>query len=147
MTNNKDLNYIAECAESVGIHVDEHTAISIPFIADVMRKMREQSKSDEDFIRFPKGALKMRGEGYVVYNYDWLKENWQTELKVMGVEPSVQPKPKTGYWEWVQYDSNPEIGNFHCSECNFMPASFNWASKHLKYCPNCGAKMESEGKE
>ena len=62
--------------------------------------------------------------------------------------PSVNPQePKTGHWEWIKYDSNPEIGNFHCSECNFIPASFNWASKHLNYCPNCGAKMESEDKE
>ena len=49
----------------------------------------------EDYISFPKGTLKKRGKGYVVYNYAWLKENWQTELKVMGIEPSVQPiRPK-----------------------------------------------------
>lgn len=40
----------------------------------------------EDAISFPKGTLKKRGKGYVVYNPEWLKENWQTELKVMGVE-------------------------------------------------------------
>lgn len=107
MTNNKDLNYIAECAESVGIHVDEHTAISIPFIADVMQKMREQNNSNKDCISFPKGTLKKRGKGYVVYNYDWLKENWQTELKVMGIEPSVQPKQN----KWIPTSERmPEDG-------------------------------------
>lgn len=25
--------------------------------------------------------------------------------------PLVTPQPKTGHWEWVQYDSNPNIGN------------------------------------
>lgn len=40
----------------------------------------------EDAISFPKGTLKKRGKGYVVYNPEWLKENWRTELRVMGIE-------------------------------------------------------------
>ena len=40
----------------------------------------------EDCIKFPKGTLKKRGKGYVAYNYAWLKENWQTELKAMGID-------------------------------------------------------------
>lgn len=48
---------------------------------------------------------------------------------------------KTGRWIWVQYDSNPEIGNHHCSVCGFIPACFNLARKHLNYCPKCGADM------
>lgn len=51
---------------------------------------------------------------------------------------------KTGKWEWVQHDSNPELGNWNCSECGFIPASFNLAKKHLNYCPNCGARMVGE---
>lgn len=53
-------------------------------------------------------------------------------------------KERTGEWIWVQYDANPEIGNFHCSECNFIPACFNLAKRHLNYCPNCGARMKGE---
>ena len=49
---------------------------------------------------------------------------------------------RRGYWVWVQYDANPEIGHFHCSLCYFMLAAFNLARKHLNYCPNCGARME-----
>ena len=49
-----------------------------------------------------------------------------------------------GHWEWVQYDANPEIGNFHCSECRFIPASFNMAKEHLHFCPNCGAMMRGD---
>lgn len=62
-------------------------------------------------------------------------------LADLEVLPSAQ---KTGKWIWVQYDSNPEIGNWHCSVCRFMPASFNLAKKHLNYCPNCGAYMRGE---
>jgi len=50
---------------------------------------------------------------------------------------------KTGHWEWVQYESNPNIGNFHCSECRFIPLKIS------NYCSNCGCYMvktqESEG--
>lgn len=58
--------------------------------------------------------------------------------------PPVIPKAKAGRWEWVQYDANPEIGNFHCSECRYIPASFNMSAQKLNFCPNCGARMEVE---
>lgn len=39
--NEKALLYIKECAESVGIEIiDGKTAFSIPFIAEVMRRLR-----------------------------------------------------------------------------------------------------------
>lgn len=68
--------------------------------------------------------------------------------------PSVTPQPKTGHWEWVQYDSNPNIGNWHCSECRtiipHMPVETD-STPIYKWCPMCGAKMvepkESEDKE
>ena len=48
-----------------------------------------------------------------------------------------------GRWLWVPYDSsNPELGFFTCSNCGFQPAHFNMAKHHLKYCPDCGKKME-----
>ena len=52
--------------------------------------------------------------------------------------PSVTPKEKTGHWEYVQYDGNPNIGNLHCSECERI-AGFEY-----NFCPNCGARMVSE---
>ena len=52
-----------------------------------------------------------------------------------------------GEWVWVQYDANPEIGNYNCSKCRFIPAYFNMAKQHLKYCPECGAKMDGKDGE
>ena len=49
--------------------------------------------------------------------------------------PPVSPQPKEGYWEWNQYDSNPKIGNFHCSLCHIIGRAY------YDYCPGCGAKM------
>lgn len=73
------------------------------------------------------------------------------------LEPPVKPKsetvisqPKTGYWKWVTYDSaRPEIGNWHCSECNEIVSSGLIPHPLYKYhyCPNCGAKMEVDTDE
>ena len=66
---------------------------------------------------------------------------------------ALEQQPKTGHWEYVQYDYNPDIGNWHCSECRNIV--IECANKNEKggipiynFCPNCGAKMvESEDKE
>ena len=60
--------------------------------------------------------------------------------------PAVSTE-KTGRWEWVQYDGNPKIGNWHCSECNRIVCGAITAANPVyayKYCPNCGAKMGVE---
>jgi len=59
--------------------------------------------------------------------------------------PSATPQPKTGHWEWVQYDANPNIGNWHCSECScILRGETNGGPVRLpKYCPECGVKMEA----
>lgn len=69
-------------------------------------------------------------------------KTWE-EVKAL---PSVKPQQKTGHWEWVQYDSNPNIGNWHCSECRSVV--IECADKKskgdiplYKYCPQCGCRM------
>lgn len=49
--------------------------------------------------------------------------------------PPATPQPKVGYWEWMQYDGNPNIGNWHCSECHSIGRSY------FDFCPFCGTKM------
>ena len=58
--------------------------------------------------------------------------------------PSVTPHPKMGRWEYVQYDNNPNIGNWHCSECRGICTEMHSIEDAYNYCPNCGAKMEVE---
>ena len=63
------------------------------------------------------------------------KEFIEEELKRV---PSIQPKQKTGRWELaIGYDPKRRV---MCDQCRKM------AYEPSKYCPNCGAKMESEKK-
>lgn len=48
---------------------------------------------------------------------------------------------KVGRWEWNQYDSNPKIGNFHCSQCHGIGKAY------YDYCPYCGSRMTQEVEE
>lgn len=59
--------------------------------------------------------------------------------------PSVTPTRPTGKWEFVQYDYNPNIGNWHCSECMNIVTNKEGGIPKYEYCPSCGARMvESE---
>ena len=50
-------------------------------------------------------------------------------------------RPK-GKWEFVQYDGNPNIGNWHCSLCRHI--IFQKFKSTANYCPYCGADMRGE---
>lgn len=62
--------------------------------------------------------------------------------------PTVTAEPKKGHWEYVQYDGNPKIGNWHCSECRrvvfLLKSQKSGETPLYDYCPWCGARMESE---
>lgn len=66
---------------------------------------------------------------------------YNTQKKAIEDLPSIQPQPKTGHWEWVQYDSKPNFGNWHCSECRYiLCGAINGNLVRLpKYCPECGS--------
>ena len=55
--------------------------------------------------------------------------------------PSVLPKRLHATWDYVQYDANSRIGNYHCSNCR---AIFQCENMDFEYCPHCGAKMDKE---
>lgn len=66
---------------------------------------------------------------------------WNKDYKEIVEEiralPPVTPAEKVGQWEWNQYDSNPKIGNWHCSQCHGIGKSY------YDYCPYCKAKMSA----
>lgn len=74
----------------------------------------------------------------------YLTSTGMTPEQVMEIVEALKDR-QTGYWEWVQYDSNPNIGNWHCSECRtiipHMPEETD-NTPIYKWCPMCGAKMK-----
>ena len=53
------------------------------------------------------------------------------------IQPTVDAEPvKYGKWEWKKYPNGHET--WECSVCRSPMITRFW------YCPNCGAKMESE---
>ena len=71
------------------------------------------------------------------------------DLAIRALSP-VKQEPKTGHWEWEQYYYYPERGNWHCSECKCVVVECVGKNEKggiplYRYCPQCGAKIESEG--
>ena len=72
------------------------------------------------------------------FDYDALITICSKKLKNL---PSFQPKQKTGRWE---HDCGHFANRWICSQCGYK---FYFEKSEAKYCPNCGAKMESEEKQ
>lgn len=68
-------------------------------------------------------------------------------MTVTGIEqalnemPSIQPNQKTGRWE---HDGGHFANRWLCSQCGYK---FYFEKSEAKYCPNCGAKMESDNND
>ena len=52
---------------------------------------------------------------------------------------ALEQEPKAGHWS---HDGSHWKNRFICSECGYK-----LFDEPTNYCPNCGAKMESEDKE
>ena len=82
--------------------------------------------------------------GDTEYHYDKVMK--RVEAFDMAIK-ALKQETKIGHWEYVQYDSNPNIGNWHCSECRaiipHMPVETD-RTPIYKWCPMCGANMEVE---
>lgn len=66
---------------------------------------------------------------------------------VVALDMAIQAleERKTGRWEWVQYESKPNFGNWHCSVCRRIISGAMTMKNPVfsyKYCPECGARME-----
>ena len=63
------------------------------------------------------------------------------ELIKEWIEQIPGGQPKTGRWE---HDGGHFANRWICSQCGYK---FYFEKSEAKYCPNCGAKMESENKK
>lgn len=70
----------------------------------------------------------------------YYKENCCQLSKAHIMAIKALKEQETGEWEYIQYDANQNIGNWHCSKCRHI-ITMNIVP-YYKYCPYCGAKME-----
>ena len=85
------------------------------------------------------------GEVYVIHKCQPLFEMNKTICKRIKALPSVTAEPKTGHW--IEKDGFDGDVYYDCSECGESWTTIEgtpWQNG-MNYCPNCGARMESEG--
>ena len=72
-----------------------------------------------------------------LYDHEY-KKDIRKDIEAL---PSVTPAEKVGYWTKDVNDARElfDTVRYYCSACG------DWQGHgHCKYCPNCGARMESE---
>lgn len=90
--------------------------------------------------------------GEAIYELDWWKGIIQKgsmlylekrDVPILDMAIEALEEQKTGEWtrEWLPSTNGGCYEVFRCSECE---QAFNW---RMKYCGNCGARMEGEEDE
>ena len=69
-----------------------------------------------------------------------IKNTWN-EKKCEEILEALEQEPKTGHWI---YSKAVNTGEIIFSECSVCGNGESRCAKRMNYCPNCGAKMESE---
>ena len=113
---------------------------SIKEVADALEKhglIREQEPCEDCISR---GWLKT-----AIHNFYHGLKHIPTEEDIQAyidAAPSVNSQTKIGRWIAVENEEMETVG-YYCSECD-LPME---TEQRTKFCPNCGAKMESEDEE
>jgi hypothetical protein len=157
MTKEEAIKILKECRESklkyTFITLNEYQAATDMAIQALEKEPCEDAISRQAVID---AMFSLCGDGTLKEN-EW-RDNPHIDSIIDAINdlPSVRVAEKVGRWEWVQYDFDPKIGNWHCSECrNILVHAVKkddvGGIPIAKYCLNCGAKMvepqESEVEE
>lgn len=86
-------------------------------------------------------------EAIINFGFEWddISPTRDEFVEFIKKQPTIEVEPvKHGRWidAYTDIEPNPMFMYGICSECGFEQG----ISKYLNYCPNCGAKMESEDK-
>ena len=85
-------------------------------------------------------------EAIINFGFEWddISPTRDEFVEFIKKQPTIEAEPvKHGRWidAYPDIEPNPMFMYGICSECGFEQG----ISKYLNYCPNCGAKMKSEG--
>lgn len=85
-------------------------------------------------------AVQLAFEADMEYPGNHHPEDYLSTAKMYFNKIEAIEEPKTGRWKPCKASIHPYGNDVKCSECGYtMGSSFGF-----KYCPNCGARMESE---
>lgn len=86
--------------------------------------------------------------------YQHTGEDWYVGMNCAESElyelPSAQPQRMRGKWTYGEDEYG--IDGYHCDKCGFF-VPWDYTHKFIDFikdyhfCPNCGAKMDEEGKD
>lgn len=127
MTNEEAINVL----EDYDINFERHTAEAIAEAHEMAIKALEEQPCEDCISR--KLMHDMGATCIAARN----KDGDLVALGALDILPSATPQQKTGHWIWC-------ASSHKCSNCGGYVCFSH--KKLLKYCPNCGAKME-EAKE
>ena len=138
MTREELRDYVDEqrTLDNIPYHV---YSVLIDGIDTLEQELCEDVISREDVIN-----LKWQGEA----SEEFL-EGYANAIEDARVLPSVKPQEKMGHWNFIGDQM------FECSECKHIFTqrqleswrTYTYESEFPNYCPNCGARMESEKNE
>ena len=89
-------------------------------------------------------VLKLMQDNWHTHNGDWAMQESMDDIRVL---PSVTPQePKTGHW--IKHNTPNNTYYYDCSLCGCVAPCTETADSYLwklsNFCPDCGARMESE---
>ena len=91
--------------------------------------------------------------------YELGRQNqWEHDVDAIKALSPVTPKPKTGHWELVQRGKSIDVCCSNCKAVRIKRYAYGYTidqldkeyvkerfeSDDMRYCPNCGAKMDEE---
>ncbi len=77
---------VLRCRTNLGYGIvieNESTQVIEEALETVIKALEQQPSEDKITISFDKGTLKHSEKDYVVYNKDWLRKHFATEVKIM----------------------------------------------------------------
>lgn len=113
--------------------------------AENFKKMRPLSDYTEEIE--PETISKWKKEfRKSVDSLDITRDDWKGIIEYIDELPPIQSERKTGHWVYrPEWSKCGDV--WSCSECGEKTSQSVMREPRFKYCPMCGAKMESGGEQ
>ena len=137
MTREEELDWLCRLRSEIYVYMPKEWLIPMNNALDMAIKALEQEPCDDTISRQA-----------VIDACEQSINILEAVDRIMDL-PSVEQEPKTGHW--IAIDEEPhEV--WECDHCGFVIDGSGCIDPYdyldtYKFCPNCGARMESEDKE